>query len=36
MDTETQKRIIAERVADTSNRIGGVPVSKHAQELSRQ
>ena len=36
MDTEMQKRITAERVADTCNRIGGVPVSKHAQALSRQ
>ena len=36
MNTETQKRITAEQVADTCNRIGGVPVSKHAQELSRQ
>ena len=36
MDTETQKRITAERVADTCNRIEGTPVSEHAQELSRQ
>ena len=36
MDTEMQMRITAERVADTCNRIGGVPVSEHAQELSRQ
>ena len=36
MDTEMQKRITAERVADTCNRIGGVPISNYAQELSRQ
>ena len=36
MNTETQKRITAEQVADTCNRIGGVSVSKYAQELSRQ
>ena len=36
MNPETKKRIIAERVADTCNRIGGVPVSEHAQELSQQ
>lgn len=36
MDAETQRRITAERIADTCNRIGGVPVSKHAQALSRQ
>ena len=36
MDTEMQKRITAERVADTCNRIGGVSVSKYAQELSRK
>ena len=36
MVPETKKRYAAERVADTCNRIEGVPVSKHAQELSRQ
>lgn len=36
MAPETKKRYAAERVADTCNRIEGVPVSKHAQELSRQ
>ena len=36
MDTETQKRITAEQVADTCNRIGGIPVSMHAQALSQQ
>ena len=36
MNPESQKRIAAERVADTCNRIEGVPVSNHAQELSRQ
>ena len=36
MAPETQKRYAAERVADTCNRIEGVPVSKRAQELSRQ
>lgn len=36
MNSETQKRITAERVADTCNRIRGVPVSEHAKELSQQ
>lgn len=36
MDTEAQKHITAERVADTCNRIGGVPVSNYAKELSKQ
>ena len=36
MNPETKKRITAERVADICNRIGGVPVSEHAQELSQQ
>ena len=36
MDAETQRRITAERIADTCNRIGGVPISNYAQELSRQ
>ena len=36
MDLKTHRRITAERVADTCNRIGGVPVSEHAQELSQQ
>lgn len=36
MEPEIKKRYAAERVADTCNRIEGVPVSKHAQELSRQ
>ena len=36
MEPGTKKRLAAERVADTCNRIEGVPVSKHAQELSRQ
>ena len=36
MVPEIKKRLAAERVADTCNQIEGVPVSKHAQELSRQ
>ncbi len=36
MDTETQKRITAERIADTCNRIKGTPISQHARELSWQ
>ena len=36
MAPDTKRRLTAERVADTCNRIEGVPVSKHAQELSRQ
>ena len=36
MDTETQKRITAQLVADTCNRIGGIHISNYAQELSRQ
>jgi hypothetical protein len=36
MAPETKKRYAAERVADICNRIEGVPVSMHAQELSRQ
>ena len=36
MASDTKRRLTAERVADTCNRIEGVPVSKHAQELSRQ
>ena len=36
MAPETKKRYAAERVADSCNRIEGVPVSKYAQELSRQ
>ena len=36
MNPELKKRITAETVADTCNRIGGAPVSSHAQELSRQ
>ncbi len=36
MASDTKRRLAAERVADTCNRIEGVPVSKHAQELSRQ
>ena len=36
MAPETVKRHAAERVADTCNRIEGVPVSKQAQDLSRQ
>ena len=36
MAPDTKKRLTAERVADTCNRIEGVPVSKDAQELSRQ
>ena len=36
MASETQKRYAAERVADICNQIEGVPVSKYAQELSRQ
>ena len=36
MAPDTKRRLTAERVADTCNRIEGVPVSKDAQELSRQ
>ncbi len=36
MAPETVKRRAAERVADTCNRIEGVPVSRQAQDLSRQ
>ena len=36
MAPDTKRRLTAERVADACNRIEGVPVSKHAQELSRQ
>ena len=36
MAPETVKRRAAERVADTCNRIEGVPVSKQARELSQQ
>lgn len=36
MASETVKRRAAERVADTCSRIEGVPVSRQAQELSRQ
>lgn len=36
MNPETQKRITAERVADTCNRIEGVPIFKYTQELSMQ
>ena len=36
MAPETKKRYAAERVADICNRIEGVPVSMHAQELPRQ
>ena len=36
MDPDTKRRLTAKRVADTCNRIEGVPISKFAQELSRQ
>ena len=36
MAPDIKRRLTAERVADTCNRIEGVPVSKHAHELSRQ
>ena len=36
MHTETQKRITAQLVADTCNRIGSIHISNYAQELSRQ